>query len=55
MFEHKEQAEAGVLAVEAAGSIIDTDLHGVDWEHGSTSWKCARQASGPSGWRQEDY
>jgi hypothetical protein len=33
MFETKAQAEALVLALEAAGHVVDTDLHGVDWEH----------------------
>jgi hypothetical protein len=33
MFEPKSHAEAVVLALEPPGHVIDTDLHGVDWEH----------------------
>jgi hypothetical protein len=33
MFEHKEQAEAVVLNVGPAGMVVDTDLHGHDWDH----------------------
>jgi hypothetical protein len=33
MFEHKEQAEAVVLNVGPAGNVVDTDLHGHDWDH----------------------
>lgn len=33
MFEKKEQAEARVIALEGPGHVVDTDMHGVDWEH----------------------
>ena len=33
MHEMKEQAEALVLDREAPGNVVDTDMHGVDWEH----------------------
>jgi hypothetical protein len=33
MFEMKEQAEALVLDLEPPGHVVDTDMHGVDWEH----------------------
>ena len=33
MFESKVQAQALVLALEPPGPVVDTDLHGVDWEH----------------------
>ena len=33
MFDKKAQAEALILADEGSGNTIDTDLHGVDWDH----------------------
>jgi hypothetical protein len=33
MREKKAQAEALVLALEPPGNVVDTDIHGVDWEH----------------------
>ena len=33
VFEKKEQAEALVIAREGPGHVVDTDMHGVDWEH----------------------
>jgi len=33
MFDKKAQAEALILADEGSGNVVDTDLHGVDWDH----------------------
>jgi hypothetical protein len=33
MFDKKVQAEALILDDEGSGSVVDTDLHGVDWDH----------------------
>jgi hypothetical protein len=33
MFEKWVQAEAVILEDEGSGSVVDTDLHGVDWDH----------------------
>ena len=33
MFDKKEPAEAQILADEGGGHVIDTDMHGVDWDH----------------------
>jgi hypothetical protein len=33
MFDKKVQAQALVLADEGSGNTVDTDLHGVDWDH----------------------
>jgi hypothetical protein len=33
MFDKKVQAEALILDDEGSGHVVDTDLHGVDWDH----------------------
>jgi hypothetical protein len=33
MFDKKAQAEALVLDREGPGSVVDRDMHGIDWEH----------------------
>jgi hypothetical protein len=33
MFDKKVPAEAQVLADEGSGSVVDRDVHGVDWDH----------------------
>lgn len=33
MFDKKVSAEALVLADEGPGNVVDTDMHGVDWDH----------------------
>jgi hypothetical protein len=33
MFDKKAQAEALILADEGSGNIMDTDMHGVKWDH----------------------
>ena len=33
MFDKKVAAEAQVLSDEGSGSVIDTDMHGVHWDH----------------------
>jgi hypothetical protein len=33
MFDKKMQAEALILDDQGAGNVIDTDMHGVDWDH----------------------
>lgn len=33
MFDKKLQAEAQILADEGPGHVIDTDMHGVEWDH----------------------
>jgi hypothetical protein len=33
MFDKKAQAEALILADEGSGNVMDTDIHGVDWDH----------------------
>ncbi|HET9967980.1 MAG TPA: hypothetical protein VFQ68_07055 [Streptosporangiaceae bacterium] len=33
MFDKKFQAEALILDDEGSGHVVDTDLHGVDWDH----------------------
>ena len=33
MFDKKAQAEALILEDEGAGNVVDTDLHGVNWDH----------------------
>lgn len=33
MFDKKAQAQALILDDEGSGHVVDTDLHGVDWEH----------------------
>ena len=33
MFDKKLQAEALILDDEGSGRVVDTDLHGVDWDH----------------------
>ncbi len=33
MFDKKAQAEALILADEGSGNVVDTDIHGVDWDH----------------------
>jgi hypothetical protein len=33
MFDKKVQAKALILADEGSGNVVDTDIHGVDWNH----------------------
>jgi len=33
MFDQKVPAEALILDDEGAGHVVDTDFHGVDWDH----------------------
>jgi len=33
MFDKKVRAEALILDDEGSGHVVDTDLHGVDWDH----------------------
>jgi hypothetical protein len=33
MFDKKAPAEALILADEGSGNVMDTDIHGVDWDH----------------------
>ncbi len=33
MFDKKAQAEALILDDEGSGHVVDTDIHGVDWDH----------------------
>jgi len=33
MFDKKVQAEALILADAGSGNVVDTDIHGVDWDH----------------------
>ena len=33
MFDKKVPTEAQILADEGSGNVVDTDMHGVDWDH----------------------
>ncbi len=33
MFDKKAEAEALILDDEGPGHVVDTDMHGVDWDH----------------------
>jgi len=33
MFDKKAQAEALILDDEGSGHVVDTDIHGVNWDH----------------------
>jgi hypothetical protein len=51
MFDKKVAAEAQVLSDEGSGSVIDTDMHGVHWDHNKYILEAAQPARLRSGSR----